>query len=278
MAALDLIRVPYDCGRRDVRLGLGPRALVDGGVRRSLEEAGHEVLVRSVELDGDGFGEVPTAVALQGRTVGAVREALEGGRLPVIFAGNCHLAALGALGALERPAVLWLDAHGDLNTPETSSSGYFDGMSLAVVTGRCYRGLASRLEGFTPLSDEAVALLGARDLDPGEAEILERSAISRLGVDDLDRLPGLLARWAADRRSLYLHLDLDVLDPEVLVCNPWAAAGGLRRDGLLEVMRSLHRALPPVILGVTAYGPDFDRSQRGPGLVAEALGRLLARA
>lgn len=149
-------------------------------------------------------------------------------------------------------------------------------MALAVATGRCFPQVAARLEGFVPLADDRVALVGARDLDPGEAEILCSSEISGLDVDELERLPELLEGWAAAGCELYLHLDLDVLDPTELVCNPWAAPRGLSRAGLGAVLGAVTRSLPPAAVGVTAYGPEYDRAGRGPGLVAEALGRLAA--
>jgi arginase len=115
-----------------------------------------------------------------------------------------------------------------------------------------------------------------RDLDALEAEALAASGIVRLEVGAPAALGALLETWAAADRSLYLHLDLDVLDPAELVCNPWPAPGGLTRAGLGEVLATAARRLPPAAVGVTAYGPEFDRDGRGPGIVGETLRALLA--
>lgn len=277
MAGIQLILVPYDSGRREERLGAGPVTLVEGGVDAALAGAGHDVALETVELEEAFTPEVVAAVELQRRVAAAVRRATRAGRRPVVFAGNCNLAALGALGGLgPGTAVLWLDAHGDFNTPETSPSGYFDGMTLAVATGRCFRGAAARFDGFEPLADERLALLGVRELDPGEERTVAASGVPRIGAGERERLDALLGGWAAAGLRLYLHLDLDVLDPSELVANPWPVPGGLSRDDLAEVLEAVRRRLSPAAVGVTAYGPGYDRGKRGPVLVAAALERLLA--
>jgi len=277
MAAIQVVLVPYDSGRRGERLGAGPLALLEGGVGAALAAAGHAVEVETIELEEAFTPEVPAAVELQRGVAAAVRRASAAERLPVLFAGNCNLAALGALGGLgPGTAVLWLDAHGDFNTPETSPSGYFDGMTLAVATGRCFRGAASGFDGLEPLADERIALLGVRDLDPPEERALAASGMIRLTAAELARLAALLAAWAAAGLRLYLHIDLDVLDPKELVANPWAVPGGLSRDELADVLGTVRRALPPAAIGFTAYGPAYDRETRGAGIVAAALERLLA--
>jgi len=129
------------------------------------------------------------------------------GRVPLIFAADCT-SALGAckgLAALS-PAILWLDAHGDFNTPDTTPSGFIGGMPLAMLFGR---GDLSLLRGLDldPFAEENALLADARDLDPGEAEAVQDSAVTHLpDIDDL------LALLLTDR-PLYIHLDLDVSDP-----------------------------------------------------------------
>jgi len=276
MAAIQVVLVPYDSGRRGERLGAGPLALLEGGVGAALAGAGHAVEVETIELEEAFTPEVPAAVELQRGVAAAVRRASAADRLPVLLAGNCNLAALGALGGLgSGTAVLWLDAHGDFNTPETSPSGYFDGMTLAVATGRCFRGAASGFDGLETLADERIALLGVRDLDPPEERALAASGVTRLAAAELARLAALLAAWAAAGLRLYLHIDLDVLDPTELVANPWAVPGGLSRDELADVLDMVRRTLPPAAIGFTAYGPGYDREARGAGIVAAALDRLL---
>src|SRR5262249_19886505 len=154
--------------------------------------------------------------------------AAEDGALPLVLSGNCN-AAVGVLAGLQptRPAVVWFDAHGDYNTPETTVSGFLDGMALAIATGRCWRSLASTVPGFEPSGEDQVALVGARDVDAGEAEILEKSAVRRIRVAEV-RSAGVeaafgpaLAALESRSDSIYLHLDLDVLDPDEAPANPY---------------------------------------------------------
>src|SRR5207248_10008289 len=116
--------------------------------------------------------------------------------------------ALGTVAGLQRagidPAVVWLDAHGDVQTLETTTSGYLGGLALRLLLGYRPELIASRL-GLRPVPEQNVVLAGARDLDPPEVAYLETSGIRRAEVTGLD--PAI----AADG-PLYLHIDLDVID------------------------------------------------------------------
>ena len=229
-----LIEVPYDCGRFGERMGSGPLALA-ATLPDALAAAGHDVEVRPVRLPDRFFAEVAAVVALQHEVRREVAAARDGGRLPVVLSGNCGYAALGATAALPpRVGVLWLDAHGDFNTPETSPSGYFDGTSLATLAGRAWAGVARRFDGFTPVVEERVVLLGARDLDDAEREMLSSSEVAWLTPEslrsDATALPAALDAVASRADRLYLHLDLDVIDPAELRANLYACEGGLTVD------------------------------------------------
>ena len=154
------------------------------------------------------------------RLAAEVRAATNAHELPVVLAGSCD-AALGVLAGFEhaRCGAVWLDAHGDFNTPDSTASGFFPGMSLAVVVGHCYRRYWSGIGDGTPIEERAVALFGVRDLSPDEErERLERSSIQVVpwsqGTPDGDVGATLdeLRRRVAD---VYLHVDLDAFAPEV---------------------------------------------------------------
>jgi arginase len=130
---------------------------------------------------------------------------------PLLLSGDC-LTALGVAAGLQRRhddvAVVWLDAHGDFNTPETTTSGYLAGMSLAMLTGRSPKPLCEPL-GLRPVSDDQVVLLDARDLDPEERGALEASRVRRVAADTTAVREALSYVSAS---AVYLHVDVDIVD------------------------------------------------------------------
>ena len=149
---IQFLLVPYDSGRREWRMGRGPSYLLRHGVGSSLRALGHEVDAEYVEpggLDGPNppaSAEIATSFSLYRQVAVRARAARANGALPIVLGGNCGVT-LGAIAAATMSGrgdlgVLWLDAHADFNTPETTVSGFLDGMGLAVLTGRCWRSLA----------------------------------------------------------------------------------------------------------------------------------------
>ena len=184
---VDLLLLPYVSAHRDERMGAGPNALVAGGLHSRLEQRGHCVhRVVSIEPPAESWrAEIRTAFELAAALTTAVRATRDAGRFPLVLTGNCGPAALGTMAALpDGTPVLWADEHGDFNTPETTTGGFLDGMALATLTGRCWTQLArAQIPGHMPVAEEHVWLLGARDLDPAEADALRHSAINRIAAD-----------------------------------------------------------------------------------------------
>jgi arginase len=192
--------------------------------------------------------------------------------VPLALLGECTLAP-GAVGGLQRRhgslAVLWLDAHGDLNTPQTSSSGFIGGMPFAVLVGWTFPDLAVAA-GLAPVAEERCVLIGARDLDPPEAEALERSAIRRTAS-----VREALAALPADVR-IYLHVDGDVVDPGDAPNVDFPAEGGWSAERLRgEVATALDDGRV-VGVGVCCGNPRRDVEGRGTAALATALRPLLA--
>lgn len=271
---LTLIQVPYDSGHFGARMGRGPLHLIEQGLAGTLERAGHEVEVVPVRLEGF-LTEVTSAPLLHRQVAEKASRAREEGRLPVVLSGNCNAAAIGSLAAIGPAGVVWMDAHGDLNTPETSPSGFFDGMAISVAMGKAWPTLTAKLPGFHPLDPKNLIHVGARDFDPPELEVIEREGIARLGVEDLAGLDAALADLATRVDQAYVHMDLDVLDPSELRANVYATPGGLTVAQMEEVVRATGRHLKIAAAGVTAYDPDHDpegAGVRAAGRLLEALG------
>ena len=273
---LTLIQVPYDSGHHGVRMGRGPLHLVEKGLLDALERAGHPAELAPVRLDGF-LTEVTSAPLLHRAVAERVAAARAEGRLPVVLSGNCNTAAMGALAGIGPAAVVWMDAHGDLNTPETSPSGFFDGMSIALATGRAWRPLSAKVPGFQPLDERNLVHLGARDWDLGELNLAAISPLTRLEVETVRRhgirtaLGSALDGIARRVDQVYLHYDLDVIDPSELTANEYSCPGGLTVDEALEVARTAGSHLRIAAVGVTAYDPSRDPEERGVRIVASIL-------
>jgi arginase len=276
---LTLIQVPYDSGHYGLRMGRGPLHLVEQGLLDALEQAGHPAELAPVRLDGF-LTEVTSAPALH-RAIGErVTAARAAGRLPIVLSGNCNTAAVGSLSAIGPAAVVWMDAHGDLNTPETSPSGFFDGMALTLAMGRSWRNLSAKVPGFHPLDERNLVHLGARDWDSGELDLVAGSALTVLDMETV-RTQGIrtalggaldgIAHHGDHVDQVYLHYDLDVLDPSELTANEYSVPGGLTLDEALEVARTAGSHLRIAAVGITAYDPERDPEGRGVGIVSAIL-------
>jgi arginase len=145
----------------------------------------------------------------------AVARAVAGAERPLLLSGDCT-AALGAVAGLQprHPdlAVIWLDGHGDFNTPATSVTGYLGGMPLAMLTGRAPELIAEPL-GLRPVAESGVVLVDARDLDPAERRALAASHVRHLPADST-RLSAELG--GLRRKPVYLHVDVDIIDSSQL--------------------------------------------------------------
>lgn len=198
------------------------------------------------------------------------RVALAGDR-PVSIAGDC-CAAIAVTAGLQRsglsPRLLWLDAHGDFNTPETTRSGFLGGMPLAMLVGRGDQTLMERL-GARPLPEDDVVLCDGRDLDPEEQTALDGSGVVHLS--SVDRLQAL---ELADR-PLHVHLDVDIINPLDAPAMAYPAANGPRLPELEAMADWIARAAPPVSVSVTTWAFDQDEDRHTERACLRVLRRLL---
>jgi len=168
-----------------------------------------------------------------------VLASLREGAGTAVIGGECTLVAgalSGALGADPEISLVYFDAHGDFNTLATTPSHYVSGMVLAHLCGRSVAPLL--FPGSRRIAEERVALVGARALDGGEKGNLDRSRVLRIAFDpDHSEAPGLVA-WAR-RRSVWLHVDIDVVNPREFPAVAFAAVGGPSLSTLADVLRQL---------------------------------------
>jgi arginase len=222
-AALDL-----GAGRRGV--DMGPSAIRYAGLHGQLARAG---------IDVEDRGNVETALAETGargaerasfldeiletcaRIANVVENVREEGLLPLVLGGD-HSIAIGTLSGLAASGpggVLWLDAHGDLNTPETTPSGNVHGMPLAAALGLCGEAFAREGLRLPAIDPKRVALVGVRALDPGEQALVRELGVAVYTISDLDRrgvepvIEEALTRVSGGS-FVHVSVDLDVVDPE----------------------------------------------------------------
>lgn len=153
----------------------------------------------------------------------------------------------------DRLTLVWFDAHGDLNTPESSPSGHFYGMPVRTLLGDGERGILELL--YSELEPDQIVLGGLRDLDPAEVEFIETHQLSVCRVEDLENDPALLLETVKGKgnKHVYIHLDLDVLEPDEFPYLPLPVPGGLSESTLLCLIESLSNAFVLSGLGIFEY-------------------------
>jgi arginase len=262
--------VPYMLGDERHAAASGPARYLEGGAAKILRAKGLGVAAERVERRGGApFPDAPAAsLAVNLGLAEAVRRAVAAERLPLVLAGSCD-ASLGVLAGFDhaRCGVVWIDAHADFNTPESSVSGFFPGMSAAVIAGHCHRQRWATAGDATPVAEDAVLMLGVRELSPeAERERLERSAVRvvpwRDGRPEGDVVAALddLAALAED---VYLHVDNDAFDPATapgIVDEP--VPGGVSLEQMEEIVRGVTSRFRIRAAALTTFTPARDVNDR----------------
>jgi arginase len=193
----------------------------------------------------------------------AAREAVAAGT-PAAIVSECTLVPPLLAAVRERHpevALVWIDAHGDLNTPDTTPSGFLGGMPFAELLGWCFDDWRRQAGLEPPLPEQRAVLVGGRDLDPGERENVDRSKLH-----ESDDAAGALAALPADA-PLYVHVDTDVLDPSLTPDAGFPAPGGWSVQRLHDELATLAASGRVVAWSVCPSAP--------PALDAEALRPLV---
>jgi arginase len=228
---IDIIGVPIDLGADRRGVDMGPSAIRYAHLQTKLEALGYTV-------EDKGNIEVPIAemcsitepklkyldciVPMSRRAAGAVSTSLQSGHFPLVLGGD-HSLSIGSIrGAarIRKLGVIWVDAHADFNTDQTTPSGNIHGMPLAALCGFGDARLSRLWDEALPVVDpRRVAIIGARDLDPGEKVNLREAGVMVMGMEQIDRL-GMVAavekaieRVSRDVEGIYLSFDMDAMDP-----------------------------------------------------------------
>ena len=252
-------------------MGRGPLHFREHGVTDRLRAAGREVRESIVDVVAPFPTEIGTSFAVYRALAEQVCTTVERNEFPLILAGNCG-SSLGTVSGVHAGTpndqsgigVIWLDAHADFNTPETTASGFLDGTALAALTGRCWSALTASIPGFRPVPDAHVVLVGARDLDPAEEQLLAASRVRRVEATRLRAdgaaaaLDPALTELARHVSRVYLHIDLDVHEPSEAQANQYAAPGGLSPAAVRDLVRVVSERFEIAAAALTAYDPTYD--------------------
>ena len=289
-----LIGAPVDSGKRRRGCLMGPDAYRTADLARAFRDLGHSVEDRGNTAPTPFTANPHEKLYALEETIAwttALAEAAEAGLkdgMPVFMGGDHALSRGTVLGAmrhaqsLNRPLfVLWLDAHSDFHTPQSTDSGNLHGTPLGYVTGR------PGFDGFPtigqPLPEENIAIIGLRSVDEAERAALQETAIQRVDMREIDEtgiakpLAAFLARVAAANGMLHVSLDVDFLDPSVAPAVGTTVPGGATvREGHL-VMEMLHDSGLMTSLDLVELNPFLDERGRTAqvmvDLAASAMGR-----
>jgi arginase len=200
-----------------------------------------------------------------------VEGALREGLVPVSLAGDC-CTAIGFWAGLQRaginPLLIWFDAHGDFNTWETTPSGFLGGMPLAMLVGLGEQALLDQLDAL-PLQQNQVILTDGRDLDPGEEELLQSSAVRHLqNPFDLLDIP-------LENRLIWVHFDTDIIDPEQSPAQNYPAAGGPGAAEMGHVFQHLSAAGLIQAVSLSSWNPDLEGAKQSKDISLRLLDILI---
>jgi len=229
---IDVIGVPIDLGADRRGVDMGPSAIRYAHLHQKLEELGYTLSDRgnievpiqeTCSITDPRLKYMDCIIPMARRVSGAVATSIQGGRFPLVLGGDHSLSAGSIRGAArhKKLGLIWVDAHADFNTAETTPSGNIHGMPLAALCGMGDPRLVRLWEEETApvLDPRRVAVIGARDLDLGEKRNLREADVMVQSMEQIDRI-GMVAalekaihRVSRDVDGIYLSLDMDALDP-----------------------------------------------------------------
>jgi arginase len=296
---VSLLGVPLDLGAGRRGVDMGPSAFRVADIHRRIRDLGYEV---------EDLGDVDLHVAETldpgdprlkylkeiRRTCEAVRDRVRElagrGALPVLLGGD-HSFAMGSIAGMaahhrqqgRRIGLVWFDAHADSNSPETTPSGNIHGMPLAVALGIGEPSL-TRLAGFTPMVDAAhAALVGIRDVDPGERENVKKSGIGAFTMRDIDEhgmrwvMEQAIGRAATDTAGIHVSFDLDAMDPDYAPGVGTPVRGGISYREAHLAMEMLADTGKVLSVEFTEVNPILDQRNGTAKLGVELLTSLLGK-
>ena len=250
----------------------GPDALLKAGLMDRLREKGREVVgpfqVELTAYEEAAYGAWNRIGFANARLAQSISEAMGAQAFPLLLESNCY-AAIGALAGLRMSAnsplrlgMVWIDAHGDCNTPETTLSGMLSGMPVAIATGLCLHRFRERAGLDSPIDARDVVMVCVRANDPLEQELIDRSGMDIVPVSDVKgdcrQLDAAMKRLSGDADLIYVHFDIDALDRSELALARLAEPNGPTRAELAAAVKRIMKFPKIAAFGIADINPERD--------------------
>ncbi len=299
MRQVVLVGFPMDLGADRRGVDMGPSALRIAGIAERLRELGYRVSDRGdLSIRTQEVGELydprlkylPEITRACRELADVVTTILAEGALPLLLGGD-HSMSIGSIAGVarwcrqqgKRLGLLWIDAHGDLNTPESTPSGNIHGMPLAVALGYGTPEL-THLLGFAPMAEVAnCVLLGVRSLDPGERRLITSVGLRTYTMQDIDRRGIYTVATEAVQYlrqhvdHLHVSFDVDVLDPSVARGVGTPVPGGLSYREAHLLMETIAELGGAQSLDVVEVNPILDDRNTSAIVAAEMVASLMGK-
>ena len=272
-----IIGIPIDLGQQHRGVDMGPVAIRYAGLSGALTKLGyHTQDVGNIDVPGHytlthrGFSDrLPPIRTACEETYELARRAIRDGTIP-IFLGGDHSASIGSIGGVTHDSdcgLIWIDAHGDFNTPETSETGNIHGMALAILYGKGPQELVDVGRPGAKLKPKQVVLIGPRQLDQSEKENLRASGCTIFTMRDIDErgMSSVIAQALeklSDCQHIHVSLDMDSIDPNEAPGVGTPVAGGLSYREAQLLMETISDTRRLLSLDIMETNPILDVSNR----------------
>ena len=280
---VDVIKNPYGGTRNTPELSTNPDYIHAAGLERLINEWGGELIrpIQDVRLDAEQerqYGEWNRMALANANFADRVREGLQDDLITIGLEANCNdlLGMLAGLkydsdGNARRVGLVFIDAHGDFNTPETTLSGMLGGMPVAIAAGHALHNIRRTTGLAEPLPMSDIVWGGVRDLDPLEADRFAEYEVQQFSVQDIRELSANLReqmdQLAARVDVVYVHIDMDVLDPAEVPGHGLTVADGPSSKDLAAAMTLMFENPKTIALGI-ASTPSFNLDPDGVSRLA----------
>ncbi len=284
-------------GRRGV--DMGPSAMRIAGLAEKLRDIGHTVfddgdipvkVPESQEIDNHRLKYLPEIVRVATILSHKIEDVMERKEFPLVLGGD-HSIAMGTISGLSNYArkhnlrfgVIWIDAHADMNTVETTPSGNIHGMPLAAVLGEGARELTTIGGDFRKVDPKNAALIGVRDVDIAEKDIVKRTGIAHYTMADIDKygahkiINKVLKEFKEKVDLLHVSFDIDSVDPTVAAGVGTPAPGGLSYRETHLIMETIADCDCMSSLEVTEVNPIFDIKNQSAEFAAQVVASALGK-